>query len=340
MMRETSAPADTSQQTNVMRQVLLGFMATRALEMATRLDIPDLLDNTPLTADAIAEAIGGDALSVSRLMQCLETVGVFSRDPEGRFGLTPLSQLLLKDHPASLRPAVLYFSAPFIQDAWGNIGHSIKTGDAAFDKTHGTSYWSYLDANPDDAMNFNQFLATVRPHRHAAVVKAYDFASVGTVVDVGGGYGQLLAHILAANPEAKGILFDAPALEADAFDFLTAEGVADRGEFVGGDFFSEVPAGGDVYVLGDVIHDWSDADSVKILSTCRRAMGPTSRLLLVEQLMSPEAVWVDLHMMVLFGEARQRSEDEFRTILEQAGLRLERVIPTASEASVIAAVPV
>lgn len=130
---------------------------------------------------------------------------------------------------------------------------------------------------------------------------------------------------------------DAPSVGAGALEFLTAQGVAGRCELATGDFFTAVPEGGGVYILGDIIHDWSDADSVRILATCGRAMTPASRLLIVEQLMSPEAVFYDLHMMVLFGEARQRTGEEFRTLLERAGLELLRVIPTASEASVVEA---
>ncbi len=321
------------------RRVLTGFMTTRILEVAMRLRIPEILKTGPSDAVELAKAIGADPLSVGRLMQGLKTVGVFHEDEAGRFHLTPMSELLLADHPASLRPAVLYYTAPYLQKAWGALEHVVRTGTSAFEEEHGTSYWSYLNTHPEDAANFNEYLCKFRPHRHAAVVKAYDFAAVGTIVDVGGGYGQQLAQILHANPPVRGILFDAPSVEPGAIEFLTAQSVADRCEFTGGDFFAAVAEGGDVYILGDIIHDWSDADSVRILTTCRRAMKPKSRLLIVEQLMSPDAVFFDLHMMVLFGEARQRTEDEFRRILKQAGLDLLRVIPTESEASVVEAAP-
>jgi SAM-dependent methyltransferase len=324
---------------NAFRRVLTGFIATRILEVATRLRIAEALEAGPADAVDIAKSVGADALSVRRLMEALTTVGVFDRDADGRFHLTPVSELLLEEHPASLRPAVLFYTAPYVQTAWGALEKGVRDGTCAFEEAHGTSFWRYLDADPDEASVFNEYLAKFRPHRHGAVARAYDFSSMATVIDVGGGYGQQLARILEANPAVNGVLFDAPSVEAGATQYLAAQGVGGRCRFVAGDFFVAVPEGGDAYVLGDIIHDWSDADSVRILTTCRRAMKPSSRLLIVEMLMSPEAVYFDLQMLVLFGEARQRSEEEFRSLLKRAGLDLLRVIPTDSEASVVEAAP-
>jgi SAM-dependent methyltransferase len=339
MKRQDHAPS-TVEQVKAFRQVLTGFITTRILEAATKMRIPEALEAGPADAADLAKAVGADALSLRRLMQALTAVGVFDEDAEGRFHLTPISELLLEDHPTSLRQAVLYYTAPYVEDAWKGLEQGVRTGKCAFEEEHGASYWSYLDAHPDDAAVFNEYLSKFRPYRHASVVKAYDFSSMETVVDIGGGYGQQLARILEANPSVRGVLFDAPSVEAGATEYLATQGVADRCRFVAGDFFAAVPEGGDAYILGDIVHDWSDADSVSILTTCRRAMKPQSRLLMVEMLMSPEAVYFDLHMMVLFGEARQRSEDEFRSILQQSGLELVRVIPTESEASVVEAAPV
>lgn len=339
MARNDHTPS-TLEQVKDFRRVLTGFITTRILEVATKLRIAEALAAEPANAADLAEAIGADPLSVRRLMQALKAVGVFDEDADGCFHLTPISELLLESHPNSLRPAVLYYTAPYVQRAWEALAHGVRTGSCAFEEEHGSSYWSYLDAHPHDAATFNEFLAKLRPYRHASVVEAYDFSSMKTVVDIGGGYGQQLVRILEANPAAQGILFDAPSVEAGATEYLATHGVADRCTFAAGDFFAAVPADGDVYILGDIIHDWSDADSVSILTTCRRAMTPTSRLLIVEMLMSPEAVYFDLHMMVLFGEARQRTEDEFRSLLQRADLELVRVIPTASEASVVEAAPV
>lgn len=187
-------------------------------------------------------------------------------------------------------------------------------------------------------------LATTRPQRHAAVVAAYDFSPVRRLVDVGGGSGQLLAVILQKYPAMHGVVFDLPEAVAGAKALLEATGIADRCEVVGGDFFTAVPAGGDAYVLSNVIHDWGDAESTAILRSCRRAMEPTARLLLVEQVVTPGATpdstaRTDVGMLVLTRGGRQRTEAEFELLLKSAGFTLTRTVATASDASVIESVP-
>ena len=176
-----------------------------------------------------------------------------------------------------------------------------------------------------------------------AVADAYDFSAFGTVVDVGGGYGTLLAAILRSNPTARGILFDQPHVVAGAEDLLTAAGVADRCTRVGGDFFALVPPGGDAYVLAQIVHDWDDEHSVAILTQCRHAMPPHGKLLLVE-LVVPAGEepflgkWLDLHMLVM-ANGRERTAAEYEVLVRRAGFALTRVVPTPAGPSVVEAVP-
>ena len=175
------------------------------------------------------------------------------------------------------------------------------------------------------------------------VVDAYDFGRFGTVVDVGGGRGMLLAAVLARYPSVDGVLFDQPDVVAGAHELLSTTGVSPRCRVVGGSFFDAVPDGGDAYLLKSVIHDWPDAESVEILRTCRRAMPAHGRLLLVEQLLdgSPDPVrtaFSDLTMLVMAG-GQERTTDEYHSLLAAAGFDLTRTVPTGSDVFMIEAVP-
>jgi len=318
-----------------LRGLISGFISTRMLHLAVELGLADLLAEGSRTADDLARETATHAPSLARLLRGLTALGVFVEETTGRFGPTPVSELLRRDRPDSLRAIALDFGAPHIQAAWMALPHGVRTGESSFRQVHGMDYWEYLRRHPDIASNFNDMLQKARPHQCAAVARAYDFSSVATLVDVGGGHGQFLAAILDANPEMRGVLFDAPTVVPGAAQALRIAGLDDRCRVEGGDFFASIPDGGDAYILEHVIHDWSDADSVRILATCRRAMRAGAKLLLVEQLLSPAATPIDMHMLVLFGEARQRTEAEFRDLLDAAGFRLIRVVPTESEASIV-----
>jgi len=212
-------------------------------------------------------------------------------------------------------------------------------------KALGTSEYEYLDAHPEDASHFNAAMIGYHGEEPAAIVEAYDFAGTGTVVDVGGGSGTLLRTILAANPGLHGVLFERPQVIPDAERNLKAAGVADRCEFVRGDFLQAVPVGGDVYIVSHCIHNWDEVYCVRILHNCRRAMQPHARLLIVEAVVrgadEPDpAKILDLAMLVVPG-GQERSEDEYRVLLEKSGFRLTRAIPTRTlSGSIIEAIPV
>lgn len=338
------APETDGRARGAVLNMITGFMMGQAIRSAVDLGIADLVAGGAKDAQAVAVATGAHEPSLTRLLRALSAFGLLTEDEPGRFGPTPRSELLRKDHPRSLRPASLYFGDAWIQDPWRHLTHGVKTGQTAFEHVHGIGYWQYLADHPDDAAIFNEFLASLRPQRHAAVVEAYDFAGVGTLVDVGDGYGQLLLAVLNAHSTMKGILFDMPSVVVGAKEVLQGEGAAARCEVVGGDMFTAVPADGDTYVLSNVIHDWGDQESVAILTNCHRAMGGQGRLLLVEQLAVPGGMQAtvaaaDLHMQVMFAEARQRTQVEFEDLLRRSGFRLARVIPTKSDASIIEAMP-
>ena len=322
-------------------RMMTGYWISKALNVAAELGVADLLRDGPRSSDELAGACGAHPAALYRLLRALAGVGVFTELDGRRFALTPLAELLRSDVPGSMRAlARMYGSEQY--RAWDGLLESVRTGEPAFDRTFGASYFDYLGRNPDAGAVFNEAMTGWTTQVADAVVEAYDFTGVNTVVDVGGGHGLLLATILRAHPSMRGALFDLPHVVAGAGPLLEAAGVADRCVTVGGDFFASVPEGGDAYLLAQILHDWDDERCRPILENCRRAMRPDGRVLVVEQVLPPAnepslGKWLDLHMLVLL-TGRERTEAEYGALLEAAELELTRVIPTSSGAGIVEAV--
>jgi orsellinic acid C2-O-methyltransferase len=218
---------------------------------------------------------------------------------------------------------------------WGDLLYSVQTGEPATPHLYGVGVFEYLATHRQEAAIFNAAMAEVTRRVTDAVVAACDFRRFGSIVDVGGGNGALIAAILAATPKLKGVVFDLPSGSADALRHLAAAGVADRSEVVAGDFFRSVPAGADAYILKSIIHDWDDERSVEILTSCRQAMQKCSTLLLIERVMPQkmetsarlqQMALLDVHMLVGPG-GRERTEAEFRKLFAAAGFRWVTAAP-------------
>jgi hypothetical protein len=225
--------------------------------------------------------------------------------------------------------------------------HTLHTGEPAFEHVFGMSRWEQLAQDPDKAAIFNAAMQSGTEQVRDAVASACEFNDIGSIVDVGGGRGTLIAGILKANPHLRGIVFDVEAGLAETDAYLEQQGVRDRCEIVSGSFFKSMPSGHDAYLLKNIVHDWNDEKAAMILATCRKAMKPDARLLLVEQILPARAedsplsrriFMVDVQMLVVLA-GRERTEDEYRELLRGAGLRLTRVIPTDSRFQLIEAVP-
>ncbi len=215
----------------------------------------------------------------------------------------------------------------------------MKTGEIGFDRAFGMPVWKFFEQNPENAKTFNDAMTGFTLTVNDAVLSSYDFSSISKIVDVGGGHGSLITSILKANPQMKGVLFDAPPVIEGARQHIKVEGIVERCEAVAGDFFELVPGGGDAYIVKWIIHDWDDERSVSILQNCHRAMAENGRLLLVEAVVphgrEPHfSKYMDLNMLIMTG-GRERTEDEYRTLLEASGFRLTRIIPTESPMSII-----
>lgn len=324
-------------------QMMTGYWVSQALYVAAKLGIADHLAGGPVAGEALAAATGADAPSLYRVLRALASVGIFTETAPGTFALTPLADLLRSEAPGSMRAlAIMYAEEQY--RAWADLLYSVRTGAPAFPHQFGADYFTYLAQHPEADRVFNAAMTGWTTQLATAVVDAYDFSPFGTIVDVGGSYGTLLAAILRRNPGTRGILFDQPHVAAAAAEHLAAAGVADRCTTVGGDFFVALPAGGEAYVLAQILHDWDDERSVAILRQCRRVMPDDGKLLVVE-LVLPEGEepflgkWLDLHMLVLLG-ARERTAAQYDALFQAAGFRLTRVVPTPPGPSVVEAIPV
>jgi hypothetical protein len=335
--------ADASPPSTTLLQMMTGYWVSQALYVAAKLGIADLLADGPVDCEDLAASTDSHAPSLQRVLRALASVGVFTEVSPGAFALTPLGELLRTETPGSMRAlAIMYAEEQY--RAWGELVHSVRTGEMAFDHQFGMGYFEYLAQHPEADRVFNEAMTGWTHQLVGAVVDTYDFSPFKTVVDVGGGYGALLAAILQSNPGTQGILFEQPHVVASATEQLVAAGVADRCTVVGGDFFAAVPAGGDAYVLSQILHDWDDEHCVAILGQCRQAMPDHGKLLVVE-LVLPEGdepflgKWLDLHMLVLLG-GRERTAAEYDALFQAAGFKLARVVPTPPGPSVVEAVPI
>jgi hypothetical protein len=296
-----------------------GFLSTQLLYVAAELGIADALVGRARGAAELAGEVGADPGMLARVLRGLAAIGVLDEQPGHRFALTAAGDLLCADRPGSQRGAVLARGRVYYR-AMAALLPAVREGRVPFEVATGTPFFAHLAAHPEEGAAFQESMRSRAAREAAAVVEAYDFSAFGTLVDVGGGPGVLLAAIMEAVPELSGLVFDRP--EVVGRSPLPA---------VGGDFFTEVPAGADAYLLSRVIHDWDDHAAVAILRTCRHAMPDTATLLLVEALLpehaadDPAAVRMDLHMLALLG-GRERSRAEYAALLDAAGLQLIAVV--------------
>ena len=341
MGAEDTPQTNASPSTQLMRLLWPGGVAVQAIHVAAKLGLADLLAAGPKSVVDLSEATRMNGTSLARFLRALTSLGIFAEDTSGRYCQTPLSAALRADHPESIRPLAMMLGARFIWEPVGWLDESIRTGQAAFERVHSAPFFRHLAENPEDAAVFNAAMSSM-PSYIAGIVEAYDFSKFRRIVDVGGGHGALLAAILEANPQTRGVLQDLPPVVAGA-SALRRDGIADRCELVAGDFFDGIPDGGDAYLLKGIIHDWNNEAAVEILRNCRRAIRPDGTLILVDTVLTgsddPERALMDLLMMVVTG-GRERTALEFRWLLQEAGFSLTRVITSTRGHSILESRPV
>ena len=315
---------------------MAGHIVASAVNIAARLAVADRLANGPRSADDLARETGVNADALYRLLRALASVGLFEEKGGRTFALTPAGELL-REGP--LRAMALWIAGEFNFHVYANAMHSVKTGESAVPVTVGTGPFEYFAKNPELSAIFNDamtgFSATVIP----AVLEAYDFSGITTLVDIAGGHGGVLTAVLQKYPAMKGILFDLDHVIAGALPRIASLGLADRCSTVSGDFFKAVPAGGDAYIMKHIIHDWDDDKASVILENIRKVLPKDGRVILIESVIPPGnepglGKIIDLEMLVMPG-GRERTEEEFRRLFDRAGYRLARVIPTEAPLSVV-----
>jgi O-methyltransferase domain/Dimerisation domain len=323
-----------------MIQLITGAWAAQAVCAAATLGVADELANGPRRVEAVADAIGADADALHRLLRALAGLGLVEETADREFTLTELGELLTTDAPNSLRGIARMLGSPWHRRAWTDLAESVRSGESAFVRLFGDS-WEYFRDHPADGEVFNDAMTATSGTLLAPGLSAYDFTRFARIVDVGGGHGALLAGVLAGHDAAQGVLYDLPEVIAGAGAPLERAGVADRCELVGGSFLDAVPAGGDAYLLANIIHDCDDRIAVRILRNCSAAMNPGGRVLLCEAVMpekageAPQASLIDLEMLVMAPGARQRTAGEFERLFESAGLRLVGITAVGDTFSVV-----
>jgi len=292
-----------------------------------------------MRADELAKKVGANPKALLRLMRHLANLGIFTQDDLRRFRLTPLGELLRNDNPESMRYNAI-FAGEENYKATGDLLHTVRTGETAFNHLYGKGHFDWLADHPDESSTFNKAMAQSL-RRQGNPLESYDYSGKRLVVDVGGGRGDLISSIMRANPTLKGILFDLPQGAEEAQSQLKTNGVADRCQIVRGSFFNSVPEGGDVYVLSRILHDWPDDKAATILANCRKAIKQDGTLLIRDSVLIDHdelGSQIDLTMMIMTGGA-ERTESEWRNLLQAAGFTLSKVHRKEGQLDLIEAKP-
>jgi hypothetical protein len=315
------------------------FSIARCLQVVAELGVADALGEVPLTAAELAAAVGANADALHRILRLLAATGVFEDRLGEGFAHNEISRALRSDHPQSARAVVRMVGGPPNWDAFRELGHTARTGEAGVDRVVPGGLWNFYAKNPEIGTIFNEAMTAKAHGDIAAILPVYDFSGFKTIADIAGGHGHLLRAILKATPTARGVLFDQPQVVAEARKLGE-----ERIEFVNGNFFKDSPPPCDAYLLMNIIHDWADKESIAILGAVRRTAPPNARLLIVETIL-PEttgphfAKALDVVMLAITG-GRERTRAEYADLLARTGFRLDRVIPTSTPYSILEAVPV
>lgn len=317
------------------------FWLLPCIYVAAKLDIATLLKNKPLTACEIAENLNADKSNILRIMRALSSEGIFRQYRDGRFALNRLAKGLL-DEPGSLRYMILHHLGPVNWNLMSNLEYAVSSGNDAFTDKYGKEIYEFLKDNPDEHALFDKSMSNLSDLGLAPILNVYDFSRFPLIIDIGGGEGFLLSNILKCNPGINGILFDTGEALLKAPEMLALHQVENRTAIVSGNFFKAIPGAGDLYILKNIIHNWSDEQAVELLKTIHKAIGPGAILLMIEMVIlsgnGPSLVkLLDIQMMATMHGAKERTGDEYRNLLEKSGFTLIRIIPTIAPISLIEA---
>ena len=316
-------------------------IVARAVQVVADFGFADMLEHAPKTSAELARQTGADEVAVYRLLRSLTGHGFFSEGPDGRFSLGPLGMALRSSDPSNLRSAVCALGVPGMWNAVGKLTETVRTGRSALLDARPRAMYDHVDS--ETARQVRETMIGFHGDEPAAILAAYDFGPTRRIVDIGGGAGNLIAAILMANPHLEGMLFDLPANAGAGRASMQRLGLGERCQVIGGDFFEAVPPGCDAYLLSHVLHDWPEDRALKIVENCRKAMAPDGRLLIVEDVIADDDRGMagkafDLLLLETVN-GRVRRAAEYAAFLSQAGFRIERIVRTTLDISIIEAVP-
>lgn len=321
-------------------EMIMGYWVSQSIYVAAKLGIADRLKDGDKSCSELATATHTNELALYRVLRALASLGIFTEVAPETFGMTPLATFLHSDTPGSVRDVAIMMGDREHYASWGNILHAVQTGESSFDNIFGTNVFDYYAKNPQPAVIFDKAMTCFSKVENAAVSADYDFSPFRTLVDVAGGQGSLLMSILQAYPTLKGILFDLPDVIERAKSQIATREANDRCQLISGNFFESVPIGADAYLLKHILHDWDDERAIAILKQCHRAMAEGSKLLIVEQIISPGnepfmGKLLDVNMLVMSPGGKERTAEEFRSLFVAAGFQLTQIVPTQGIVSVI-----
>jgi hypothetical protein len=318
-------------------QWLNGMRIARALHVVATLGLADHLSTGPQSVIDLAAQTQTHEDSLYRLLRALATIGIFEEKEQRIFALTPISALLQTETPGSLHNMARMLGSDWQWHSWEGLIESIHTGQPYFQQIYQMDLWNYFSTlAPEEGRRFDAALSAAYNASNQAIAESYDFGQSDTLIDIGGGQGALLRTILVRFPHLHALLFDRPAVIEHARPQLAQ--LLPSLQLVAGDFFAEIPAGGDTYLLRQVLHDWPDEACLAILRNCRQAMRPDAHILVVERVLGPHSsaadTFLDLQHLVLL-KGRERTTAEFEALYQQAGLYITNIICTSSPFSII-----
>jgi hypothetical protein len=324
-------------------EMIHGNWVSQCLYVAAKLGIADYLKDGAKNSTDLARSLDAHPIALYRLLRTLSGLGIFHEEPANMFSLTPLGELLKTESPDSLREYIILINDKECYKSWGYLLYSIKTGESAFKQVFGEDFLDYVNNHSQFSNTFDRAMVQKYKGVIASIIKAYDFSNFNTIVDVGGGYGQLLLEILRKYPHVRGILFDLPHVIEGAKKHVLGFDIANRCTLVAGDCFDEIPKGGDAYVLKSFINNWDERSAVRVLENCRKPASSFSKLIIIEPVLLPPnepdyGKLMDLQLLVL-QKSGERTKEEFEQLLRLSGFIMKSVIPTESEFSIIEAIP-
>jgi hypothetical protein len=328
---------------NRLRALIAGFQASQAISVAASIGLADHLAGGPRSAAELAQLTTSDPQALQRLAMALSALGILRHGHSDKFALTSMGQLLRQDVSGSQAFRARLMGRPFFWKSWELLSHSIASGLTAFEEAHGVDGWTWRNAHPEDGALFDAVMAADAEWMGEAIVEAYDFSRFSHIVDVGGGDGSLLVALASRYASLRGTVLEQPRVADEARRALSLARLADRCGSVGGDFFTDMPAGADAYILKWILHNWSDRDCGRLLRNCRNVMDREACLLIVEHICDPEhpeatGALMDLNMLVMNG-GRERTTAEFAALLRDAGFEPRMTFKTSAGISILEAAP-